>query len=82
MPQARIADEGFQKSAWHGPNLKIALLGVTAEEAIWRPEKCRPNIWEIVMHAAYWKYTVAKRLTGSKEHRFPERGSNWFHGKG
>ena len=73
-----LIEEGFQKPAWHGPNLWIALRGVTAKEAIWRPENCLHNIWEIVVHAAYWKYTVTNRLTGGKEHRFPERGSNWF----
>ena len=30
------------------------------------------------MHAAYWKYAVTKRLTGSKKHVFPEKGRNWF----
>jgi hypothetical protein len=73
-----LVEEGFQKPAWHGPNLRGALRGVDAEEAIWRPEKSRHNIWEIVVHAAYWKYTVSKRLTGSKKPDFPMQGKNWF----
>jgi hypothetical protein len=36
------------------------------------------NIWEVVMHAAYWKCTVISRLTGNKKHSFPVRGKNWF----
>ena len=71
-------EEGFQKPAWHGPNLRSALRGVRVEEAVWRPAPGRHNIWEIAVHAAYWKYTVARRLTGSKKHEFPEKGRNWF----
>lgn len=73
-----LVEEGFQRAAWHGPNLRGALRGVSAEEAAWRPGKGRHNIWEVTVHAAFWKYEVAKRLTGSKEHNFPEKGRNWF----
>jgi hypothetical protein len=73
-----LVEEGFRKAAWHGPNLRSALRGVKAEEAAWRPGKGRHNIWEITIHAAFWKYEVAKRLTGSKQHGFPEKGRNWF----
>ena len=73
-----LVEEGFQKAAWHGPNLRTALRGVSAEEAAWRPGKGRHNIWELTVHAAFWKYAVARRLTGSKEHEFPEKGRNWF----
>jgi len=73
-----LVEEGFQKPAWHGPNLRSALRGVTAEEAAWRPARDRHNIWEIAVHAAYWKFAVTQRLTGSKKHDFPEKGRNWF----
>lgn len=73
-----LVEEGFQKAAWHGPNLRRSLSGVSVEEAAWRPGKGRHNIWEIMVHAAYWKYAVTKRLTGSKKHEFPEKGKNWF----
>jgi DinB superfamily len=74
-----LLDEAFQRKAWHGPNLRGALRGITAREAAWRPAPGRHNIWEIVLHAAYWKYTVRRMLTGQKRGSFPERGSNWFH---
>ena len=73
-----LVEEGFQKPAWHGPNLRSALRGVTAEEAAWRPAKNRHNIWEIAVHAAYWKYIVTQRLAGNRKHDFPEKGRNWF----
>ena len=73
-----LVEEGFQKAAWHGPNLRSALRGVSVEEAAWRPGRGRHNIWEIAVHAAYWKYAVTKRLTGSKKNEFAEKGRNWF----
>jgi len=38
----------------------------------------RHNIWELVAHAAYWKYAVRRRLIGAKRGSFPLKGSNWF----
>ena len=74
----RIIDEAYEKKAWHGPNLRGSLRGVTAQEAVWRPGKGRHNIQEIVVHAAYWKYAVRRRLRGEKRGSFPYKGSNWF----
>lgn len=70
--------EGFERAAWHGPNLRSALRGVSAAQAAWRPAKGRHSIWEIALHAAFWKYAVARRLTGSKKREFPGKGRNWF----
>lgn len=74
----RILDEAYEKRAWHGPNLKGSLRGLGAQEASWRPGPDRHNIWEIAVHAAYWKYAVRRRLTGEKRGAFPLEGSNWF----
>ena len=74
----RIIDEGFQKKAWHGPNLRGSIRGLTAHQAAWRPAPGRHNIWEIVVHAAYWKYAVRRRILGEKRGSFPVKGSNWF----
>jgi hypothetical protein len=71
-------DEGFEKKAWHGPNLKGAIRGLTAAQAVWRPAPGRHNIQELVMHAAYWKYVVRCKLTGAKRGSFVEPGSNFF----
>ena len=38
----------------------------------------RHNIWEIVVHCAYWKYIVRRRLLAEKKGSFPLKGSNWF----
>jgi hypothetical protein len=74
----RILDEGYDRKAWHGPNLRGTIRGLDARRAAWRPAPGRHNIWEIVVHAAYWKYAVRRRVTGEKRGSFPLEGSNWF----
>jgi hypothetical protein len=73
-----LLDEAYKRAAWHGPNLRGSIRGVTAHEASWRPKAGRHNIWEIAVHAAYWKYTVRRRLLGEKRGSFSLQGSNWF----
>jgi hypothetical protein len=73
-----LLDEGYEKKTWHGPNLKQALKGVTAEQAAWRPGAGRHNIWEEALHAAYWKYAVRRQLVGGKRASFRLKGSNFF----
>jgi hypothetical protein len=73
-----LLDEAYKRAAWHGPNLRGSIRGVTAHEASWRPKAGRHNIWEIAVHAAYWKYTVRRRLLGEKRGSFSLPGSNWF----
>ncbi len=73
-----LIDEAYERHAWHGPNLRGSLRGVTADVAAWRPAPGRHNIWEIALHAAYWKYAVLRRITGKKRGSFPLKGSNWF----
>ena len=74
----RMLDEAFDRKAWHGPNLRGSIRGLDAVRASWRPAPGRHNIWEIVVHAAYWKYAVRRRLTGEKRGSFALAGSNWF----
>lgn len=74
---ARI-HEGYDHSAWHGPNLRNSIRGVTAEQASWRPAPGRHCIWDLVIHAAYWKYAVRRQITREKRGSFPVAGSNWF----
>jgi hypothetical protein len=71
-------NEAYSKKAWHGPNLRGSIRGLTAKEAARRPRKDRHNIWEIVVHCAYWKYIVRRRILGEKKGSFPLKGSNWF----
>jgi len=38
----------------------------------------RHNIWEVALHAAYWKYAVRRRLEGGKRGSFALEGTNFF----
>ncbi len=81
-------DEGYDKRSWHGTNLRGSLRGVTVEQAAHRvlPASAKAsarqalphNIWELVVHAAYWKYDIRRRLTGGKSHSFAIEGSNFW----
>ena len=62
----------------HGPNLRGSLKGVTVVQAAWRPSPGRHNIWELMLHCAYWKYKVRRRLTGEEPGTFVLKGSNFF----
>jgi len=73
----RAIDQGFDHVAWHGPTLWGAIRGVTAQQAAWRPGRGRHNIWELVLHTAYWKYAVRRRLVGGEQGTFPRDGSNF-----
>ena len=73
-----ILDAAYDRKSWHGTNLRGSIRGLRMEQAAWRPAAGRHNIWELVVHAAYWKYIALRRLSGSKRGSFPLKGSNWF----
>ena len=73
-----LLDEAYERKTWHGPNLRQSLKGVTAKQAAWRPGAGRHNIWEVMLHAAYWKYAVRRRIEGGKRGSFALKGSNFF----
>ena len=73
-----IIDQAYEKRAWHGTNLLGSIRGLNVEQAAWRPGSKRHNIWEVTVHAAYWKYAVRRRILGEKRGSFPVKGSNWF----
>jgi hypothetical protein len=68
----------FDRRSWHGPNLLGSLRGITFEGAAYRPQPRRHNVWEVVLHCAYWKYRVCRLLPGNGPRSFPARGSDWF----
>jgi DinB family protein len=74
----RALDQAYDKRSWHGTNLRGSVRGLSPELAARRPAPGRHNVWEIVVHAAYWKYAVWRRLTGAGRGSFPLKGSNWF----
>jgi hypothetical protein len=70
-------DQSFQGPAWHGTPLWGSLRGVTATTALKRPAPGRHNIWELTLHAAYWKCIVRRRLARDESITFARSRSNW-----
>ena len=66
----QVVDQAYQRKSWHGTTLKGSIRGLTVEKAVFRPGSDRHNIWELILHTAYWKYIVRRRLTraGNRRH--------------
>ena len=71
-------DAAYDKRSWHGVNLRGSLRGVTREQAGQRVAAGRHSIWELTVHAAFWKYDIRRRLTGEKPGAFALEGSNFW----
>ncbi len=72
-----VVDQAYSDRAWHGTTLRGSIRGLSVDKAIWRPAPERHNIWELILHTAYWKYIVRRRLTRDKTLSFPRKPSNW-----
>ena len=68
----------FDRRSWHGTNLLGAVRRLRPEAAAWRPAPGRHNAWEIVVHAAYWKYRVVRLVAAEPPAAFTLAGSDWF----
>lgn len=86
QPISRLLLENIQpragRNAWHGgPTASGAIRGMRVEQALWRPAPGRKCIWDLVVHIAYWKYAVRRRLEGRSggplADRFPRSPANW-----
>ena len=71
-------EQAFQRKSWHGTNLAGSIRGLKPDLAVFRPGKERHNIWELIVHCAYWKYSVYRRLENLPAGSFPLKGSDWF----
>lgn len=74
----RIIAEGYGPGAWHGPDLKAALDGVSADLAFRRPSAGEHNIAEIALHHAYCARGVRGKLSNSPLEEFLIEGEDWF----
>lgn len=70
-------DRAYRGRSWHGTALRGTLRGVTSAAATWRPAPDRNSVWDLLLHAAYWKYVVRRRLTGGAIGSFPRAGANF-----
>ena len=65
----------YEGDAWHGPALREALEGVTAEEASIRPLPGVHTIWELVLHIHTWQDAVRRWIEG--DGRRPTDEEDW-----
>lgn len=70
-------DRAYRGRSWHGTALRGTLRGLTPALALWRPQPARNCIWDYLLHAAYWKYVVHRKLSGGDRGAFPRAGSNF-----
>lgn len=73
-----ILERAFRAKSWHGTNLYGAIRSLSAEEAAWRVAADRHNIWELTLHAAFWKYRVFRLITDAPPRSFELTGTNFF----
>ena len=78
VTSSRVVAEAYGAGAWHGPDLKAALAGVTPELAFWRPAAGRHNIAEIALHHAFCTRAVRAQLSGVAAEPFVLAGDDWF----
>jgi uncharacterized damage-inducible protein DinB len=57
-------DRAYSGEAWHGPDLKQLLDGISAEDASKHPVAGAHSIWELVNHIAAWNTIVQQKSKG------------------
>jgi hypothetical protein len=72
-----VLDRSYGTRSWHGTTLRGAFRGMTPAEALWRPAPDRNSAWSLLLHAAYWKYVVRRRLHGEDVEGFRRSPANW-----
>lgn len=72
-----VFEQAYTAPAWHGTPLKGTIRGLDARAALWRPAPRRHCIWDLVLHTAYWKCMVRRRLLRDPDISFPRDGANW-----
>ena len=66
----------FEKEAWQ-PSLAIAVEGLTAAQAVWKPAPERHSIWQIVRHLLHWKRGVLAALEGEPTDYEDQERADW-----
>lgn len=73
----QVLDGAFASRGWQGATLSGAIRGLGPRQALWRPRPGRHNIWELVLHTAYWKHRVRQGIEGGKASPFARGPRNF-----
>ena len=57
-------DRAYSGEAWHGPDVKQLLEGLSADDAAKHPVPGAHSIWELVNHMAAWNSIVQRKSQG------------------
>lgn len=71
MSVLRLLREVYSGPAWHGPSVREALDGLSAELAARKLAPERNSIWELVLHLAHGRYLVIERVNDEPSDPFP-----------
>jgi uncharacterized damage-inducible protein DinB len=66
----------FEKETWQPP-LGMAVAGLTARQAAWKPSPQRHSIWQIVRHVILWKQGVLDAWEGGVVSEHDLAGRDW-----
>lgn len=67
----------FRGKGWQGATLTGSLRGITHTDALRVVPPLAHSIWQLVLHAAYWKYAVRRQLCGAAVPPFTRSPANW-----
>ncbi|HBH24118.1 MAG TPA: DinB family protein [Cytophagales bacterium] len=70
-----LLEKEYNGAPWHGPTIREALQGISAEEAFHKYESIH-SIAELVMHMTAWRQFAIKRLQGDMSFELSE-SNNW-----
>ncbi len=63
--------------SWHGTTLLGSMRGVQVDMAVWRAAPKRKCIWEYLLHAAYWKFSARRAISGDPANTFERKPRGW-----
>lgn len=69
-------EQTYEKEGWYPP-LGLAVKGLTAEQAAWKPSPERHSIWQIVRHVIWWKRGVLQSWAGDPPDYEPLDRGDW-----
>lgn len=72
----------YEGRGWHGPSVRTALRGLSAQRAAARPAPGRNSVWELVLHLAYARHRLLVRLRRVHDFSLPpfprKLRASWF----
>src|SRR5215469_9209482 len=81
----RIADQvrrAFAGAAWHGPPIRDAFAGISAEQALAKPLASAHSIWDLVLHIELWADIAEQAIHGAPMPRLYGTEKDWPAGEG